>query len=301
MTTNIPFTFEYDFEYTKLERLTPLIRRITARNPSGFTFQGTGTYVIGNGDVAVIDPGPMVDEHIEALKTSLAGETVTHILITHTHEDHSPAAAPLKVYWDTETYGYGAHGAGRIEKGIPVQEGGDMDFIPDNLLRHGDCVSGNGWTLEAIYTPGHTSNHLCFALAEEKALFTGDHVMGWSTSVIGPPDGNMTEYIESLKLLLDRDDEIYWPTHGTCIKDVKTYVQSFIDHRIAREEQILECLGKGISKIPEMVPVIYTETDPRMFGAAGHSVLAAMVRLVDVGKVVCEGEPSLSSGYQLTT
>ena len=174
-----------------------------------------------------------------------------------------------------------------------------MDFEPDEVMRDGDVVSGPGWTLEAVYTPGHTSNHLCFALVEENALFTGDHVMGWSTSVIGPPDGDMTQYMASLEKLLTRDDEVYWPTHGTCIRDVKTYVQAFIDHRLDREAQIKACLADGHELITDMVPVMYTETDPRMYGAAARSVHAAMIRMIDTGQVVCDGEARLDGRYRL--
>lgn len=301
MATSIPFTYQYDFEYGHLQQLTPLIRRVTARNPSGFTFHGTGTYIIGHGKVAVIDPGPLVDEHIEALKTALAGETVTHILITHTHADHSPAAAPLKACWGTQTYGYGPHGAGKRETEEVVEEGGDMDFVPDQVIGHGDVIEGDGWTLETVYTPGHTSNHLCFALKEEKALFTGDHVMGWSTSVISPPDGDMSDYMRSLTLLLNRDDEVYWPTHGTCITDVKPFVQAYIDHRLARERQILDCLAAGHSRIHAMVPVMYASTDKKLHGAAARSVLAAMTRLVELGKVhSSQMPPRLASDFGLT-
>ena len=301
MVNKIPFTYQFDYAYGELQTLTPFIRRIIANNPSGFTFRGTGTYVIGHGDVAVIDPGPLMDDHIEALKNNLKDERVTHILITHTHMDHSPAAEPLKKYWGAKTYGYGAHGAGKLEAGVQVEEGGDMSFRPDVIVRDGDVIEGNGWTMECVYTPGHTSNHMCYALKEEKALFTGDHVMGWSTSVISPPDGDMTQYMNSLALLLERDDEIYWPTHGTCIKDVKTYVRAFIDHRLERESQILDCLGQGYQKIADMVPVMYTETDPRMYGAAARSVLAAMMRLVDTGRVQCDDSPpTLESNYRVS-
>ena len=299
MPIKIPFTRKYDFEYGKLETLTPLIRRITAKNPGGFTFKGTGTYVIGRGEVAVIDPGPLDTNHIEALKESLKDEKVTHILITHTHPDHSPAAAPLKDFWGVKTYAYGPHGAGKIASGFTIEGGGDMDFQPDVLLKDGDVIQGSGWTVESVYTPGHTSNHLCFALKEENALFTGDHVMGWSTSVIGPPDGDMTQYMKSLERLLERDDDIYWPTHGTCINDVKNYVQAFIDHRLDREKQILECLSQGYKLIKEMVPVMYKDTDSSLYGAAGRSVFAAMIRLVDTGKVGCEGELSQTSVFSI--
>ncbi len=300
MPTKIPFVYEYDFEYAVLEELTPLVRRVTARNPSGFSFHGTGTYVIGRGNVAVIDPGPMVDEHIEALKRTLAGETVTHILITHTHIDHSPAAAPLKTFWNVPTYGFGPHGSGLPDDDEPIEEGGDMDFVPDVVCKDGDLIEGDGWTVECVYTPGHTSNHLCFALKEENALFTGDHVMGWSTSVIGPPDGDMTAYMKSLEKLLDRPEDVYWPTHGTCIRDVKTFVQAFIDHRLDRERQILECLGQGYQKITDMVPVMYTETDKRLYGAAARSVLAAMIRMVDTGQVACSAaKPALDANFSV--
>ncbi len=303
MATRIPFTYEYDFEYAKLEELTPLIRRVTARNPSGFTFHGTGTYIIGRGKVAVIDPGPVIEEHIDALRTLLAGETVTHMLITHTHMDHSPAAARLKPAWpEAKTYGYGPHGAGKLETGVQVEEGGDMEFVPDVEVRDGDRIEGEGWSVECVYTPGHTSNHICFALTEENALFTGDHVMGWSTSVIGPPDGDMTAYMESLEKLLTRNDETYWPTHGTCIKDVKTFVQAFIDHRLDREKQIKACLAEGYTDIREMVPVMYTDTDKSLYGAAARSVLAAMIRMVDTGQVSCTtATPDIDSSYRLVS
>ena len=292
MATAIPFTLEYEFEYAKLEQLSPLIRRVTARNPSGFTFHGTNTYVIGKGNVAVLDPGPLLDEHVASLQKLLEGETVTHILITHTHMDHSPAAAPLKEVWGAKTYAYGPHGAGKIEEGVSIEAGGDMDFEPDVKVIDGQMIEGDGWTVECVYTPGHTSNHICFALTDEQAMFTGDHVMGWSTSVIGPPDGDMTRYMESLEKLLTRDDEVYWPAHGTCITDVKQFVQSFIDHRLERERQILACLSDGYDTITDMVPVMYTETDPRMYGAAARSVLAAMIRLIDTGQVNCDAQPA---------
>lgn len=227
----------------------------------------------------------------------IAGETVSHILITHTHMDHSPAAEPLKKLTGAKTYAFGPHGQHKTDS--PLEGGADRNFVPDSILKHGDLINGDGWTIECVHTPGHTSNHMCFQLREEKALFSGDHVMGWSTSVIGPPDGNMTQYMESLSLLLDRDDDIYWPTHGTCIKDPKPFVQSFIDHRLAREKQILDCLDKGIHSITEMVPIMYVDTDKQLYGAAARSVLAAMERLVDTNQVSCDGNPELESTYYL--
>ncbi len=301
MPAKIPFVYQFDFEYGAVQQVSPLVRRVIAKNPSAFTFRGTGTYIIGSGrEIAIIDPGPLMDDHVDAIKRAVDGEQVTHLLITHTHMDHSPAAAPLKEYFGAKTYGYGPHGQGKREQGVQVEEGGDMAFEPDVRVSHGDILRGDGWTIECVYTPGHTSNHICFALKEEKALFTGDHVMGWSTSIISPPDGDMTAYMESLKLLLDRDDEVYWPTHGTCIRDVKTFVQAFIDHRLDRERQIIDCLSQGYTNIVDMVPVMYTEVDQKMYGAAARSVLAAMVRLIDIGAIQCDSEtPSLDSNYTL--
>lgn len=297
MTVKIPFTLKFDYEYGRVDQLTPYVRRVIANNPSAFTFRGTGTYIIGKGKVAVIDPGPVLDDHIDVLMRTLANEEVSHILITHTHMDHSPAAKIIKEKTGAKTYGYGPHGAGKIERGVQVEEGGDMDFQPDVKVNHGDIIEGDGWTMECVYTPGHTSNHICYALLQEKSLFTGDHVMGWSTSIISPPDGDMTDYMNSLNLLLDRDDETYWPTHGTCINDPKEYVRSFIAHRQEREQQIITCLDNDLVHIKDMVPTMYTELNPNMYGAAARSVLAAIIRLIDQGQVRSDGEPSLQCKY----
>jgi len=216
---HIPYRRELEFDYGTVMQLAPGIRRVIANNPGPFTFHGTGTYILGTGKVAVIDPGPDDEAHIDAILAALPGEDVSHILVTHTHMDHSPGCRPLQAKTGAPTYAYGPHGAGKMEQGVQVEEGGDMDFEPDHLVTHGDIIRGEDWTVECVYTPGHTSNHLCFALQEQKALFTGDHVMGWSTSIISPPDGDMADYMQSLELLLERDDEIYWPTHGPSIID----------------------------------------------------------------------------------
>lgn len=297
MATKIPFIYEFEFEYGVVQKLTPNIRRVIAKNPNAFTFRGTGTYIIGKGKVAVVDPGPLLEDHINCLVQALQGETVTHILITHTHNDHSPAAKPFKEITGARTYGFGPHGSGKAD--IPLEGGADRDFIPDVEVSHGQILEGEGWTIECVHTPGHTSNHICYQLVEEKALFSGDHVMGWSTSVIGPPDGDMTDYMNSLELLLDRDDQIYWPTHGTSIDDPKPFVQSFIDHRLEREEQILDCLKRGITKIEDMVPVMYVGTDKQLYGAAARSVLAAIYRLIATNRLRCNAEPSIEAEYSL--
>ncbi|HEX7776266.1 MAG TPA: MBL fold metallo-hydrolase [Parvibaculum sp.] len=299
MAVQIPYVREIEFTYGDADEVSPLIRRVVAENPSAFTYKGTGTYIIGRGKVAVIDPGPMIEAHVEALMRALKGETVTHILITHTHSDHSPAAAPLKKLTGAKTYGYGPHGSGHAGENLKVEEDGDMAFVPDVEVRHGDIVRGDGWTVECVFTPGHTSNHMCFALKEEKALFTGDHVMGWSTSVISPPDGNMREYMASLRLLLARDDKIYWPTHGPAITDPKPFVRAFIAHREEREAQIIQQIEAGHTRIKDMVPDMYAAVDKRLHPAAARSVFAHIAGMVEDGRLVTSGTPRLDAEYRL--
>jgi glyoxylase-like metal-dependent hydrolase (beta-lactamase superfamily II) len=297
---SLPTDRSYDPVYAKAVEITPLIRRVLARNPNAFTFHGTGTYIVGRGKVAVIDPGPLIDEHVAALKSILAGETVTHILVTHTHSDHSPAAAPLKAASGAKTYGFGPHGAGKLTEGVAVEEGGDMAFRPDVVVRDGDVIEGQGFTFDCVYTPGHTSNHMCFALREEKAFFSGDHVMGWSTTVIGPPDGDMAQYFASLQKLTTRDDQIYYPTHGNPIRNPQKFVGKLIEHRIARERQIEQCLKRGIGRIPDMVAVIYSEIDKKLHPAAAMSVLAHLQHMIATGRAATDGQPKSNSIYRAT-
>ena len=292
----VPFVKDIEFEYGKVTQVTPLIRRVIAHNPGPFTYMGTGTYIVGLGNVAVVDPGPLDDDHIAALLAALDGETVTHQIITHTHRDHSPAAAPMKTATAAPTYGYGPHHGNM--KAPKVEEGGDWDFRPDHVVQDGNVIEGDGWTLEAVHTPGHTSNHLCFALREENALFSGDHVMGWSTSVISPPDGDMAHYLHSLRKLLERDDAVFWPTHGPPIRDTKPFVQSFLDHRKRREEQIWHCISEGQDTIAAMVPIIYVNADKRLYKAAGRSVLAHLTQMQDEERVKCEGPAAIDSVYE---
>jgi glyoxylase-like metal-dependent hydrolase (beta-lactamase superfamily II) len=302
MATAIRFRRDYVFAYGIVETISPLVRRVVARNPSPFTFKGTATFIVGRGKVAVIDPGPDLPAHVDALLAALAGESVTHILVTHTHRDHSPAAAALKRATGATTYGYGRHGSGRAEDrsgiGGATEEGGDHEFVPDATLREGDVVAGPGWHLGAVETPGHTSNHLCYALAEEQTLFSGDHVMGWSTSVITPPDGDMTAYLRSLEKLLGRDDALYRPTHGPEIRDPRPYVASFIAHRHERGTAILAALARGKDTIPAIVAEVYAGLDPRLTAAAGRSVLAHLIAFVETGHVACDGPPSLGARYR---
>jgi glyoxylase-like metal-dependent hydrolase (beta-lactamase superfamily II) len=273
-------------DYGVIEPVSPLIRRVVAKNPGPFTFRGTGTYVVGHGRVAIIDPGPDLAEHVDAVLAALAGETVTHILITHTHRDHSPAAAAVKRATGAPTLGFGPHGV----IGEMVEAGADLDFAPDRRIGEGDAVEGPGWRLAAVHTPGHTSNHLCFALAEERALFSGDHVMGWSTTVIAPPDGNMADYMAALERLGRRADQVYWPTHGGAIRNPQAHVRDLIAHRRGRRDAILAVLAGGAASPAELVPRIYRDLDPRLAGAAARSVLAHLIELAERGAVAVEGE-----------
>ena len=296
---SIPFRRHLEFEYGEVSDVAPDIRRVVANNPSAFTLYGTGTYIIGRGEVAVVDPGPPDDGHIEAILRATAGETITHMLVTHTHMDHSPGCRLLAEHTDAKTYGFGSHGAGKAEEGVIVEEGGDMDFAPDVVVRHGELIEGQKWSVECVHTPGHTSNHICYAFGKERTLFSGDHVMGWSTSVISPPDGDMADYMASLELLLMRDDAVYWPTHGPAITDPKPHVRAFIEHRKERESEILRCLAAGGRRIAEMVPTMYTHVPDYLHAAAVRSVFATMALLVDRGDVVCDGELAVDGTYRL--
>ncbi len=310
MSTPLPFVRDLSIEYGVADTVSPLIRRVVAKNPSAFTFKGTGTYIVGRGTVAVIDPGPLLVEHVSALTGALAGETVSHILITHTHADHSPAAAPLKEATGAQTFGFGPHGSGRTRElehdpGLgsgPFEEGGDRAFVPDVRMREGDAAAGPGWHLTALETPGHTSNHLCFRLVEEDAVFTGDHIMGWSTTAIGPPDGDMAAYKRSLARFLPPGDvraSRFWPTHGPPVRDTVGLVQAYLAHRREREELILHAMERGATTIPDVVARVYLGLDPRLVAAAGRTTLAHLIELIDRGTVVAEAVPGAPAQYRI--
>ena len=273
--------------YGPPEQLSARVRRVTARNPGPFTGTGTGTYIVGRGEVAVIDPGPDDPAHLAALDAALAGERVAAILVTHTHRDHSPAARPLAAATGAPVMGC-APLAPR-EDGARVEEGFDPDHAPDRVLAEGDVVAGPGWTLRALHTPGHTSNHLCFALAEERALFSGDHVMGWSTTVIVPPDGSMRAYLDSLRRVAGRDDAILYPTHGPAVTQPQRHVRGLIRHRLAREAQIERLLAEGVADIASMVARLYAGIDRRLWPAAGRSVEAHLIALAEAGRARRDG------------
>ncbi len=274
--------------YAIAERISPLVRRVLARNASPFSYTGTQTYIVGHGDVAVIDPGPLGDDpaHVGELVRLLDGEHIAAIICTHTHRDHSPAAAPLKAMTGAPIIGCAP--LVLSDDGPRADAGFDPTYAPDRVLKDGEQLTGTDWTLTAVHTPGHTSNHLCFALAEEKALFTGDHIMGWSTTVVSPPDGDMADYMRSLQLLIDRDDKVYYPAHGQQVDTPQRLARGMMGHRRQRENQILRLIGEGVTAIQAMVERMYVGLDKRLYGAAGRSVLAHLIDLETRQRVVAD-------------
>ena len=331
----IPFVTEIAPAYGQAVELSPMVRRVVCKNPGRFTFTGTGTYIVGHGQVAVIDPGPDNSDHLAAILSAVAGEEVSHIVITHTHRDHSPASAALQTATGAPTHGFGPHPlphpddatamtptswnqllptdaeltelkasmqnlANTVVDHASQEERGDMAFTPDVEINHGDEIKGGTWTLVGLHTPGHISNHLCFGLKEEPALFSGDHVMGWSTTVIPPLEGSMADYMSSLELILHRNDEIYYPTHGPPIEDPLAFTHSLIEHRLKREIQILECLATGPKTIPEMVTAIYSQTTPHILHmAAGQSTLSHVLWLIEKGAVSTDGALTADSLFKV--
>lgn len=267
------------------EQLEPLVRRVLAPNPSPFTFTGTETYLVGGGDVlAVIDPGPDDPAHLAALLAAIGAARVAAICCTHTHRDHSPAAAPLREATGAPVIGCAPLVLDAI--GPRADAPFDKSYAPDRVLQDGESLSGPDWTLTVVATPGHTSNHLCYALEESGALFTGDHVMGWSTSVVAPPDGDMAAYMASLDKLHARQDRVYYPAHGPQIDKPQQLVRGMIGHRRQRERQILKLLESGAAMIEEMVPQMYKGVDQQLWPAAGQSVLAHLIELQQRGVVI---------------
>ncbi len=297
--TTIPFVRNFEFEYGEAQSLSPLVTRVTANNPGPFTFTGTGVFIIGTDEVAVLDPGPVSPDHKKALDAALVGKTVTHVLVTHHHIDHSPLAAPLAKQHGCKVYGFGQQPRQPDGGEIRLEAGDDLSFKPDVEIRCGHVFRGKGWTLEAIHTPGHTSNHMCYALHEENTLFSGDHIMGWSTSVVSPPDGDMGDYLRCLEAVKDRNFDIIRPTHGPAITDVRPFLQAYIDHRHDREKQICTALEAGLNRVCDMVAKIYVDVDKRLHPAAAHSVLAHLIHMCETGRVTCDGDLTLKSEYAL--
>ena len=283
-----------DFEYGVVDQLSANVRRVICNNPGSFTFTGTGTYIVGTGEVAVIDPGPADKNHIAAILAATRGETITHILITHTHIDHSPGCRYLQQCCDAPSYAFGPHGIAEGDGGF----GADTEFQPDHLLSDGEHLTIGGLQMQAVHTPGHASNHLSFYLACENALFCGDVVMGWSTTIVSPPDGNMKDYMESLQRLLDRDDSVYYPTHGAPVLEPQSYVRQLHAHRIERENQVLNCIESGINRVEDMLPMIYRDLDSSMLPAAKRSLLATVECLLDQMRITTD-EAGLEGCLQL--
>lgn len=284
MAAKIPFVRELEFEYGVPRQVSPLVRRVVANNPGPFTFTGTGVYIIGRGQVAVIDPGPDMPGHLDVLLRALEGETVSHIFVTHAHQDHSPAARMLAAVTGARIFACDTPVI-PTESEVRMEAGDDLGFHPDVAVQDGEVFHGPGWTIEVVATPGHTSHHLAYALREENALFPGDHIMGWSTTVISPPDGNMTDYLNSLEKIRDRDYAVLYPTHGPEVREARAFVQAYLEHRLERERQVLAQLQDGPRSIREMVPAMYADVERRLHPAACHSVLAHVLRLLELGKI----------------
>jgi glyoxylase-like metal-dependent hydrolase (beta-lactamase superfamily II) len=302
MAEDIPFDKELNLTPDRVDEPMPGIRRVMANNPGPFTFKGTVSYIVGRGKVAIVDPGPDDDAHIGAILDAVANETVTHIFVTHTHRDHSPAVPAIKAATGAIVYAEGPHRAARplhIGEHNPLDASADHDFRPDVALMDGEIVAGDGWTIEAVATPGHTANHMSYALKEKNVLFAGDHIMAWATSIVAPPDGAMSDYMASLSKLAQRREEIYFPGHGPAIADASRFVNYYILHRKAREASILHRLSKSATDIPTLVRAIYIGIDPRLTGAAGLSVLAHLEDLVGRGLVETDGQPAIDGVYRL--
>ena len=299
---DIPFNRDFPLKPGVADEVVPGVRRVLCDNPSPFTFTGTVSYIVGRGKVAIIDPGPDSEAHAKAVLNAVRGETVTHIFVTHTHRDHSPNAARIKAATGAPVYAEGPHRASRprfeSEKHSP-ESGADRDFHPDIRLGDGEVVAGDGWALEAVTTPGHTANHMAFAWKQRSLLFVGDHVMGWSTSIVAPPDGSMVDYMASLEKLSRRDEQLYLSGHGPEIPDGPRFARHLVRHRKAREASILHRLAKGEADIPTLVRAIYIGLDPRLSGAAGYSVLAHLEDLVTRGVVLTDGDPVIGGRYRL--
>ena len=299
---DVPFNRNFQLQPGEVDEVAPGVRRVLCNNPSPFTFTGTVSYVLGKGNVAIIDPGPADEAHSEALLNAVRNETVTHIFVTHTHRDHSPGTARIKAATGAPVYAEGPHRASRpayASETRSTESGADWDFRPDFTLQDGDVVSGDGWALEAVTTPGHTANHMAFAIKGRGQMFIGDHVMGWSTSIVAPPDGSMIDYMASLDKLTRRSEDLYFSGHGPEIPDAIRFVHFLARHRKAREASILHRLAKGAADIPTIVRASYIGIDPRLMGAAGYSVLAHLEDLVARDVVATDGDPTIDGVYRL--
>ncbi len=296
----LPLELRYDAVPGAPWRHSDLVRCVLAPNPGPYTFTGTNTYLVGEGEIAVIDPGPDDDAHLAALLAAIGTAQVTHILVTHTHRDHSPLAAKLSTLTGAPTFAYGPHPKPRFSLRSSGEEGGDLDFEPDQLLFDGDSVNGDGWTIQALYTPGHIQNHLCFELLDESLLFTGDHIMGWSTSVIGPADGDLGDFYDSCERLLRRHERVYLSAHGAPILRPRELVAAILEHRRLRDGQILDAVAAGADDLPAIVAIVYPDLEPALQRGAKGTVLSHLLRFVALGTVAMEAEPGPDARFALT-
>jgi glyoxylase-like metal-dependent hydrolase (beta-lactamase superfamily II) len=281
--TKLEFDRAFEADHGNAVTLSPLLRRVTCNNPSAFTFRGTNSFIVGRGTVAVVDPGPDDDTHLAALLRATRGETISHILVTHSHMDHSPLAAKLKAATGAKTHA--AVLAAKPQSGFRLEASIDHDFVPDVGLSDGNRIDGSGWTLDCVFTPGHLGNHMAFCLREEKALLAGDHVMAWATTVVAPPDGHMGDYMASLRKLLKRDDDTYYPAHGPARRKPLSLVRGILAHRKMREEAIYERVKAGDRTVAEIVARIYADVDPQLHAAAGLSTLAHLQHMAEQGRI----------------
>ncbi|WP_319530249.1 MBL fold metallo-hydrolase [uncultured Cohaesibacter sp.] len=286
------------------KEIAPGVRRLTCNNPGPFTFSGTNSYIIGEGEVAVLDPGPVDYAHVNALLDATRGEKISKILISHTHSDHSPGAKLLQDRCGAPIYAEGPHRPARplhLGEINALDASGDRDLVIDHLIRDGDRIEGKGWALDVLHLPGHTANHLCFAFADGSGMFSADHVMAWSTSIVAPPDGSMEDYMSSLDRLMERDDPVYWPGHGVALHDPSPFLIGLKEHRVKRESALLDRLAAGDETIAEMVAVVYRDVDRALHGAASLSMFAQLEYLLTRGHVECLDEvPDLKARYRLT-
>jgi glyoxylase-like metal-dependent hydrolase (beta-lactamase superfamily II) len=301
-TAVIPFVRAFDPAYGQAVAVSPLIRRVVADNPGPFTFTGTGTYLVGGhgpgAGVAVIDPGPLDEAHLAALLAAVEGQTVSHVLVTHTHRDHAPLARPFANAVGAPVLA-ARPPARTVHASAALDEDDDETFAPDLVLSGGEVLRGDGWTIEALATPGHASNHMAFVLLEENALFSGDHVMGWSTTVVAPPDGDMTAYMASLDSVIARDFATLWPTHGAPVTEPRPFLEAYRAHRLQREAQVLARLAAGDRTIADMVPTLYADVDQRLWPAASLSVWAHLIALVRQGRARATPDTGIAAVWSL--
>ena len=299
----IPFHLEMEFTYGEPREIWSGVRRIVASNQGPLTHNGTNTYIVGKKEVALIDPGPEDSTHVKAILDAIEGETISHILLTHTHKDHSGALRELKEKTGAQVYAHAPvieNRGARRQIDAPLDDGFvDLDFRPDHILKDGETIEHESWALKAIHTPGHAPDHLCFEHQSEPILFTGDHIMAWNTSVVIPPEGKMADYLNSLKKLLNKDYERFLPGHGGQARAPERLIKAFLMHRRWRETAIHEHIKEGKNTIDQLVPLLYPNAKKEVLGAAALSVLAHAEHLCEQGLITSDTQPALNSSFEI--